>query len=82
MEAAVIAFAMATGFTAPNGTTSFVVISSLYDESECHRVALELGAKLHKCIEYRLAVPQIDASANAVGVADAIADLEQDGVIR
>jgi hypothetical protein len=82
MEGAIIAFVMVTGFTSPNASTSFVVISALYDEAECHRVALELGAAKHKCIEYRLAVPQVDASANAVGMADAIADLEQDGIIR
>jgi hypothetical protein len=82
MNPAVIAFVLVTGFGSPQTGTSFVVVSSLYDEAECHRVALELGAAKHKCIEYRLAIPQIDASANAVSVADAIADLEQDGVIR
>jgi hypothetical protein len=45
----------------------------MYDKAECDRVALEIGANVHKCVEYRLA-PQIDVSA----FADAVVDVVQD----
>ena len=88
--AATIAFVLVTGFGSPQTGTSFIVVSSLYDESECHRVALELGAKNHKCIEYRLAVPQqIDAATtkrlfaeNVLAIDDALSDLWQDKVAK
>jgi hypothetical protein len=74
MNAVTIAFILATGFTQPNGNQIFITVPAIASESECHRVALDLGAPKHKCIEYQMAVPEIDA----VGIADAIQDAEQD----
>jgi hypothetical protein len=82
MTPAVIAYVLITGFARPGGANSTIVVSALYDQSECHRIALEIGAKNHKCIEYRMAVPEIDAVAHAVTIADAIQDAQQDGIIR
>ena len=74
MNAATVAFILFTGWTAPNGSVTSVAIPGLASEAECHRVALDLQAPKHKCIEYQMAVPEIDAQ----GMVDAIQDAEQD----
>jgi hypothetical protein len=71
-----LAFVLVTGFTAANGSASLVVIPGLYDENECHKLALKLNAPKHGCVEYRMAVPHTD-------VADAVQDtLQDEGIIR
>jgi hypothetical protein len=76
MTPAVIAFVLITGFTAPNGSLTSIVVPGLYDENECHKLALKINAPKHGCIEYRMATPHRD-------VADAVQDeLQDQGVIR
>jgi hypothetical protein len=68
----VLAFILYAGFTTPNGSVVPIIVSGLANESECHRVALDMFVSKHKCIEYMMAVPQID-------VDDAVQDALQDG---
>ena len=76
--AVVIAFVLATGFNvAPNNpAVSYVTIGGIADENACHKLALAMGAIVHKCYPYEIAVPHAD-------VADAVQDtLQDEGVIR
>ena len=52
-----------------------VVIPGIYDENECHKLAIKINAPKHACFEYRIAVSHAD-------VADAVQDeLQDQGVI-
>jgi hypothetical protein len=66
-----LAFVLFTGFTAPNGAMMSVVIPGIYDENECHKLAIKINAPKHACFEYRIAVSHAD-------VADAVQDVIQD----
>ena len=71
-----LAFVLFTGFAAPNGSTMSVIIPGIYDENECHKLALKLNAPKHGCFEYRIATLHAD-------VADAVQDeLQDSGIIR
>jgi len=71
-----LAFVLVTGFTMNNGAVSTIVVPGIYDENECHKLALKINAPKHGCFEYRLAVPHAD-------VADAVQDeLQDQGIIR
>jgi hypothetical protein len=71
-----LAFVLFTGFTAPNGQTITVIVPGIYDENECHNLALKFNAPKHGCFEYRIATPHLD-------MADAVQDeLQDQGVIR
>jgi hypothetical protein len=71
-----LAFVLVTGFTMNNGAVSTIVVPGIYDENECHKLALKINAPKHGCFEYRLAVPHAD-------VADAVQDeLQDSGIIR
>lgn len=70
-----LAFVLVTGFTANNGAMATIVVPGIFDENECHKLALKINAPKHGCFEYRIAVPQIDT-------ADIIDDAKQDGLIR
>jgi hypothetical protein len=60
----------------PNGQVVNVTIPGLYDENECHKLALKINAPKHACYEYRIAVSHAD-------VADAVQDtLQDEGIIR
>jgi hypothetical protein len=72
-----IAFVLVTGFTLNNGSVTSIVIPGLADENECHKLALKLNTPKHGCLEYRMAVPPLDA----VSAADAIQDASQDGLL-
>jgi len=64
-----------TGFTAPSGALTSMVVPGIADENECHKLALKINAPKHGCFEYRMAAQHID-------MADAIQDAQQDGIIR
>ena len=71
-----IGFRAVHRFTAPNGSMMSVVIPGIYDENECHKLAIKINAPKHACFEYRIAVSHAD-------VADAVQDeLQDQGVIR
>jgi hypothetical protein len=64
------------GFTSNTGAMATIVIPGIYDENECHKLALKINAPKHGCFEYRLAVSHAD-------VADTVQDtLQDEGVIR
>ena len=71
-----LAFVLVTGFTSNTGAMAAIVVPGLFDENECHKLALKLGAAKHGCFEYRIATPHAD-------VADAVQDeLQDSGIIR
>jgi hypothetical protein len=71
-----LAFVLVTGFTSNTGAISTIVVPGLFDENECHKLALKINAPHHGCFEYRIAVPHPD-------IADAVQDELQDlNVIR
>jgi hypothetical protein len=70
-----LAFVLVTGFTGTHGAVATIVVPGLYDENECHKLAIKINAPKHGCFEYRIAVPQVD-------MADVIDDAKQDGIIR
>ena len=71
-----LAFVLITGFTANNGAISTIVVPGIFDENECHKLALKINAPKHGCFEYRIATQQVD-------MADAVQDvLQDDAVIR
>ena len=71
-----LAFVLVTGFTSNTGAMATIVVPGIYDENECHKLALKINAPKHGCFGYRLAAPHAD-------VADAVQDeLQDSGVIR
>jgi hypothetical protein len=65
-----------TGFTLNNGSVSTIVVPSLGDENDCHKLSLKLNTPKHGCFEYRIAPPNAD-------VADAVQnELQDSGIIR
>jgi hypothetical protein len=65
-----------TGFTLNNGSVSTIVVPSLGDENDCHKLSLKLNTPKHGCFEYRIAPPHAD-------VADAVQnELQDSGIIR
>jgi hypothetical protein len=71
----VVAFVLVTGFTTNTGGITSIVVPSIADENECHKLALKINTPKHGCFEYKMAAPQMD-------MADAIQDAQQDGIIR
>jgi hypothetical protein len=73
----VMAFVFLAAFgPIPGGGSYSIVIPGIYDENECHKVALKVNAPNHLCVGYRIAVPHTD-------VADAVQDeLQDSGIIR
>jgi hypothetical protein len=51
----IYAFVLVTGFTFQNNAMTAVVIPGIATEQECHRLAAEIQAPKHRCIEYRIA---------------------------
>ena len=71
-----LAFVLVTGFTSNAGAMATIVVPGIYDENECHKLALKLNAPKHGRFEYRIATPHAD-------VADAVQDeLQDSGIIR
>jgi hypothetical protein len=72
----VLAFVFIAFFGPAGQQGTAVVVTGIYDENECHKLAIKFNAPHHGCYEYRLAVPHID-------MADAVQDMLQDeGIIR
>ena len=46
-----VRFVLITGFTANNGAISTIVGPGLFDENECHKLALKLNAPKHGCFD-------------------------------
>ena len=71
-----LAFVLVTGFTSNTGAMATIVVAGIFDENECHKLALKLNTPKHGCFEYRIATPRAD-------VADAVQDeLQDSGIIR
>ena len=71
-----LAFVLVTGFTNNTGAMATIVVPGIYDENECHKLALKLNTPKHACFEYRITVPQ------HADVADAVQDeLQDSGII-
>jgi hypothetical protein len=76
MNPATLAFVFIAFFGNPGQQGTAVVVPGIYDENECHKLAIKLNAPHHGCYEYRIASPHTD-------VADAVQDeLQDSGIIR